>query len=528
MRSANLLTKLLTGGAATAVLMALPGAAQAQTRPTDPSTIDILDILVEKGVLTRTDADAVLTEARRRGEVDATAVRVPYVPEAVRNQIRDEVRKEVVETAKSEGWAQPGALPEWLDRFTFSGDVRVRGERQDYSVSNTPLLIDTNAVNADGGYTTDDVLPLRATTEDRYRARVRARFGIDARVNNFVDAGIRITTGNLSDPVSTNESLTGNFDRFTVGLDRAYIRLRPFDAKDTLGGSSLIFGKFDNPFFSTELIFDRDLQFDGVAGTISASFGEGEGAPRLFLTGGAFPLEEWDFTGNDKYLFAGQLGGEVAPTDGVRLKLAASLYEYSKVQGQYNTLNIRDNDFTAPDRVQFGNSLFNLRRDGGFVNSVLFGLASKFRVGAVTARGEFDVNSSLVASVDLEGIKNFAFDEADLDAREVPASSGDIGWHARLGIGYPKVDASGAWSLNAGYRRLEADSTLDLFTDSDFGLGGTDQEGFVIQGAYGIAPNFWLAGSWYSARTIDLLDATGTPAPPIDVDSFMLDLNAKF
>jgi hypothetical protein len=535
MRSPRLTTRLLTTATVALALSSLSPSALAQTRPTDPSTLDILDVLVEKGVLSRQDADGVLAEARRRTEADAGTVRVPYVPEAVRAQIRDEVKKEVIDTARTEGWAQPDALPEWLGRFNFSGDVRVRGEYIGFGASNTPLVPDINAINADGEYYVDDVLPLRPTTEDRVRSRVRARFAVDAKVNEYVEAGVRLVTGNLLDPVSTNESLTGNFDKFTVGMDRAYVRLRPFGRDDRFGGTNIVFGKFDNPFLSTELVFDRDLQFEGIAATFSASLGDGDDAPVVFVTGGAFPLEEWDFTGNDKNLFAGQIGASGSPTPGVRLKAAAALYEYSNVQGQYNTPGLRDNDYTAPDRVQFGNALFNLRQDGGIVNTVKFGLASKFRVAALIAMAEFDVNPSLIATLEFEGLKNLAFDKQDLLDRSIDPvnyplqSSGDMAWHARAGIGYPEFDVANAWKLSAGYRRLEGDSTLDLFTDSDFGLGGTDQKGFVIQGSWAPMKNLWLTGSWYSARTINLLDiTTGTTALPIDIDTFMLDLNVKF
>lgn len=524
-------TRLATAGAAI-VLVAMPGVSNAQTRMTDPSTIDILDILVEKGVLTREDANGVLTEARRRTEAAATTdtagsgvVRVPYIPQAVRDQIREDVKKEVVATAKQEGWAQPGALPGWLDRVSFSGDVRMRGEAQQFSSSNTPLLLDINAINEDGGYTTMDILPLRSTLQDRYRARVRARFAVDFKITDQVEAGVRFVTGNPNDPVSPNQTLTGNFDKFQVGFDRVFIRARPFAANSLLGESSLIFGKFDNPFFTTEMAFDRDLQFNGVAATLNAEVIDD--AVDVFATAGAFPLEEFDFTGNDKYLFGGQIGVAARPTDGVRLKLGASLFEFSKVQGQYNTIGLRDMDYTAASRVQFGNSLFNIRRDGGAVNTVLFGLASKYRVGMITARGEFDVNSSLVAAVDMEGIKNFAFDRQDLIDRMVPGSSGDMGWHGRVSIGYPEMSVRNAWELSMGYRHLEADSTLDLFVDSDFGLG-TDQEGFVIRGSWALAKDMWVEGSWFSARTLDLVDATGAIAPPVDTDTFMFDLNVRF
>lgn len=529
MRSPSFLKTLLATTSATIVLLMAPGAASAQGRPTEPSTIDLLDVLVEKGVLTRQDADGVLNEARRRTEAaakaDAGVVRVPYIPEAVRDQIREEVKQEVIATAKQERWAEPGKLPTWMDRISFSGDLRVRAERQSFSSSNAPLLLDINAINEDGAYTTADVLPLRSTLVDRYRGRVRARFAADARITDYVDAGFRFVTGNPNDPVSTNETLTGNFNKFMVGLDRAYVRLRPFGTGTMFGKSNLILGKFDNPFFTTELAFDRDLQFGGAAGTINASLAGG--MVDLFAIGGAFPLEEFDFAKSDKYMFGGQVGFGVKPVDGVRLRAGVSLFDFTNVQSKFNTIGLRDNDHTAPERVQFGNSLFNIRRDGGALNTVKFGLASDFRVGMATARAEFDVTDKLVAAIDVEVLKNFAFDVQELKDRLVPASSGNKGWHARGTIGYPDMNQAGAWELTAGYRRLEADSMLDLFVDSDFGLG-TDQEGYVVRGSYAIAKDLWIEGSWFAARTLDLIDATGTVAPPLDTDTFMFDVNVRF
>ncbi|OYW44775.1 MAG: hypothetical protein B7Z08_06145 [Sphingomonadales bacterium 32-68-7] len=528
MRKRNFFKQLL-GATSALTLLALPGLAAAQDRPTDPSTVDILDVLVEKGVLTRQDADGVLSEARRRAETREAVVRVPYVPEAVREQIRDEIRQEVIETAKAEGWAQPGSpRPSWLDRLTFSGDVRVRGEGLLYQGTNTPLVIDTNAVNEDGEYSELEVLPFRNTIDNRVRGRVRARFGVDVAINDYVSAGVRFATGDLRDSTSTNATLTRSFGRYQAGFDRAYVKLTPFAGESMFRGTGLVLGKFDNPFLSTEAIFDRDLQFEGAAATLAVNFGADAGAPRAFVTGGAFPLEEYEFTASDKYLFAGQVGGSAEIVPGFRFAAAGAIYHYQGLQGEYNTPGLRDNDFTAPSRVQFGNSLFNLRRDATVVNSVLFGLASEFSVASVYARAEFDVSAALVGSLEFEGARNLAFDAADLTARAVPGSSGDTLFHGRARIGHRDMDARGGWSFAAGYRSIEADATPDLFTDSDFGLGGTDQDGFVISGSWTPLDRMTLTGSWYSARTIDLLGADGTPALPIDTDTVQLDLGVKF
>jgi hypothetical protein len=455
-------------------------------------------------------------------------VRVPYVPEALREQITQEVREEVVKTAKAEGWAQPGALPGWLSRIDFYGDVRVRGEALMFQDGNAPLVLDVNAINANGNYNELEVLPYRNTVDRRYRGRVRARFGADIAVSDHVEAGFRVATGDLDDPTMTESPLAHNFGRIQVGFDRAYVRVKPVGEDSMFAGTSVTFGKFENPFLSTEAIFDRDIQFEGAAARLAAHFGSGENAPYVFATGGIFPLEDYAFTNKSKYLLGGQVGVGGQPVAGLRLRAAASLYNYSGLQGEYNTPGLRDNDFTAPTRVQFGNSIFNLRNDATAVNSVLFGLASEFSVASVYADAEIDINSQLIASIEFEGARNLAFKDSDLDTRLVPASSGDTLFHARVALGHRDMDLAGAWRFSAGYRRVEADATPDLFTDSDFGLGGTDQKGFVIGASWAPLDRLLLAGSWASARTIDFISPSGLPASPIDSDIGRLDLTIKF
>ena len=90
------------------------------------------------------------------------------------------------------------AIESAFGRFRFAGDVRVRGENF-----------------------------LQQGIADRNRARVRARFGIDGQLSEDFLGGIYIATGTLGDPTTTNETLTGFFDRKTIALDRGYITYNP-------------------------------------------------------------------------------------------------------------------------------------------------------------------------------------------------------------------------------------------------------------------------------------------------------------
>ena len=75
------------------------------------TTINLIFALVEKGVLTNDAAQALVKQAEEaaRKKVAATApapsdkvVRVPYVPESVKREIREQIKQEVVAQAKTE------------------------------------------------------------------------------------------------------------------------------------------------------------------------------------------------------------------------------------------------------------------------------------------------------------------------------------------------------------------------------------------------------------------------------------------
>ena len=122
-----------------------------------------------------------------------------------------------------------------LGRFKFTGDIRVRGESFN-----------------------------QETTPDRNRARVRARFGFEGKVGDFT-GGLSIASGSLGDPTSTNETLTNNFDRKTIGLDRAYVTYNPSNFK----ALQLTGGKFVYPWIRTGVTFDPDLNPEGFSEKLS-------------------------------------------------------------------------------------------------------------------------------------------------------------------------------------------------------------------------------------------------------------------
>ena len=87
---------------------------------------------------------------------------------------------------------------------------------------------------------------------------------------------------------------------------------------------------------------------------------------------------------------------------------------------------------------------------------------------------------------------------------------------------YGSAKKKGTWDITYFYKKLEADATIGLLTDSDFAGGGTDAKGHVFSATYAFHNN-WNFKATYFINQIDL--ASGDPK---DYDRLMLDLNFKF
>ncbi|HRL25501.1 MAG TPA: putative porin, partial [Brevundimonas diminuta] len=172
----------------------------------------LLELMVAKGLVTRAEADALLAEATvtpastpapiPAGGVAGGVQTIPYIPQIVRDQIKEELRAELGTQAQAQGWSAPGQTPEWTRGITLSGDIRVRGEGVFMDADNADIFVDYAAINAGGGQNINDKTPgyvgppYLNTLEDRQRARIRARFGLKAQIDSWISAEVRVATGN--------------------------------------------------------------------------------------------------------------------------------------------------------------------------------------------------------------------------------------------------------------------------------------------------------------------------------------------
>jgi hypothetical protein len=547
-------TRLVTALVALGLLCAT--AAHADERESLESlrqtTLALIEALVQSGVLTRDKADALLKQAQERAAAavaKATAeakpdnvVRVPYVPQVVRDQIRNEVKEEVLARARVERWGVPNATADWTDRLRIEGDVRFRSQKDSYGKDN-PSPEDFLAASLGGQTRAPDFaagtaggLATGNTQDGRERLRLRARLAVTAKVSDMVSAGMRLTTGSATDRVSTNQTLGQNANKYSFQLDRAYIRVDPAE------WLSLNAGRIANPWFSTDLVWSDNLNFEGLAATLKLP----QRAWRTFdpfITAGYFPIREDAPPRSRRSLVGAQVGFQWEAGETTRVKFGFAQYSYRNLEGRvdpdYDAVfgagrSYGQYEYEASLR-QRGNTLFLTNnpleiQTGLTPDKARWGLASKFRPTALTAAVELSQFSPVVVMLSGEVVRNNAFDRGEILARTgVALTDGrEHGYMLRASVGAQEVRNRGDWQFALTYRYLGSDAVLDAFTDSDFGLGGTNTRGYVFGANYGIDRNAALGLRYLWARTIDSPTVQPTVKDRFSADTLQVDLNVRF
>jgi len=507
------------------------------------TVINLLQTLVDQGVITREKAAQMVKSAQDKAAADAAAVakadegavRVPYVPQIVKDEISKQVAEEVkpavvadvVKEAKEEKWGVPGALPDWLTRTRVSGTVLLREEGILYSGSNVQnVYLNYNAVNSAGGITAAGANAYLDVNENRYRFRGAARLAIESDITDSIKTGMRLSTGNTSDLVSPSQTLDGTAP-YAFGIDNLYLRLDERN-NNRFPWFTAIGGRFNSPWFSpTDLIFHKQLTFNGMALTGRLGFGDGSAQQsHAFFTLAAMPIQEIALSAQDKWLYGAQLGTKLRFGD-QNLRFAAAIYDYANVQGRENAPNSTLFNYTAPQFFRTGNSLFNILNNGNST-SQLFALASKFRLVNVAATYDVPVGRHTLEFT-ADAVKNMGFNAADvLAVTGQQIAPRVMGYQGEVSFGDPEVLAAGAWRALIGYRYLERDAVIDAYTDSDFHFGGTDAKGYYLIGDLGLAKQLWLRMRYQSSNVIDGPSFNPVNGITYSVDTVQIDLNSRF
>lgn len=542
--------------------LALPALADASNEKAElerlrATTLALIDALVQQGLLSRERADALLKQAQAAAPASAgqaaqwgdapkpaaPVVRVPYIPQTLKDEITDQIRGEVLATTREQGWADSRALPNWLRGLNISGDLRVRAQRDDFDEPRYTADA-VGPCDISGGnlpavcYRTQAGTPawspdVTNTSVDRDRLTVRARLGFEAKVSDDTLLGLRLSTGSASSgPTSSSQTLGNSFNKAGVVLDRAFVRWEPrYDLR-------LFAGRMPNPFFGSDLLWPDDLGFDGLALQGEYTLDSGLYA---FATVGAFPLQEFS-VGRDKWLYALQLGADWAVGDNLQLRLGLGVYDFAKVEGVretepapagalVGTSDYFGSQYPAALRLK-GNTLIALN-DPTSTAAPVWGLASKFRPVNLSARLDLRLDDFRQASLHADWVKNGGFDLADIRTRAgTDAVDGlaerTTGAQLKFSVGSLALAEIGDWQVFGAWRRFERDAWIDGLTDTTwFGGGGTNYQGWQLGGQYAFDRRTTLGVRATASRNLE----DGQPnlsSAPLKVETLQVDLSTRF
>ena len=185
----------------------------------------LLDALVRKGVLTEKEAE----------------------------QISAEAAKEAVTTSASK--IQIG---DWVQELRIGGDLRMRNQAD----QRTPMVL-TNPLLGP----VDQVVP-----RDRWRFRLRLTADFKLQGNFF--GGVMLSTSDNRTTDTKNATFTGGYDNYGIWVARAFMGWIPTP------GLTFIVGKQANPFYTTDLVYDPEVDPIGLVERVDfhkffdMSFGE--------------------------------------------------------------------------------------------------------------------------------------------------------------------------------------------------------------------------------------------------------------
>ena len=167
---------------------------------------------------------------------------------------------------------------------------------------------------------------------DQNLQNYRLRFNADVQISDDLSGGFTLASGNINDPTSTNQTLTGFYARKPIALDRVFIQYHPSYFKP-LG---LVAGKFSYPWYNTELTWDKDLNPEGFGQTLNFDLKSTPVFKRIAFVGFELPFSQVAGTSlqNKSLLQTAVYGGQFQ----TEWRLANWL-EFAAYTGYYNFHN---------------------------------------------------------------------------------------------------------------------------------------------------------------------------------------------
>jgi putative porin len=169
----------------------------------------LLDVLVRKGILTEKEAENITADLARDAASSPTA----------KIQIGD-----------------------WVKELKLSGDIRIRNQWD----QRDPMVL------------TNPKLGPQDPHIQRDRWRFRLRLNADFKLAGNFFGGVQLATSDNRTTDTKNATYTGGYDNYGIWISRAFLGWAP------VPGLTFIAGKQANPFYTTDLVYDPEVDPQGL------------------------------------------------------------------------------------------------------------------------------------------------------------------------------------------------------------------------------------------------------------------------
>ncbi len=395
----------------------------------------------------------------------------------ITDQEGEDLRSELTKDFAANSAAGKLNLGSHLTEFKLGGDVRLRHQVETQAPQNGTV------------------------SNERTRERFRFRFNGDALMQKGWGAGFALETASAAD--SGNQTLENGNNDYNLYLARAYVSWRP-NLNWMFAG-----GKQKNPFYTTDMVWDSDINPQGVTEIHTRFIGAKD---TLEFRAGQLLMDDNNETGigragRDAWLFAQQA-------------------VYTHWFGKDAIGNVVNSLVIAPGFMLYNDStLSGLDNETPF-NGTTDGLA------VFTMPGEVNWMNVAGAGTSVKLYWDFAYNlEAERRVRKVYGLANQpkdaAAWLVGVGYGSGTGKVQGDYSVKLDYRSLGTGSLDVNLSDSDWAFGRVNQEGFKLAAAYNLTDFASFNATYF--HTTDKRETQTSAVSNLDHSQILqLDLVVKF
>ena len=321
-------------------------------------------------------------------------------------------------------------MPDWVTGYKLSGDFR--GRFDDITVD-SPLL------------------------SDRLRLRYRLRVGLVVDMKDDLQVGFRLGSGDTAsgfsastgNPLSNNTTFQDNGSKKFIYVDAAYGKWTAIN--DGTWKVTGTFGKMDNPFRISNMVFDYDLTPEGAA--IQTVYKINDSHSLAFNTA-AFVLDEESGSSHDPILYGGQVIWDATWTPKWSTSLGVSAFD------------IVNKEALTTGNVPYVNQGNTRVFDGNAIGGSSYDLVYNYNpiIGSASITYTLDSFPLYKGKFPIKLATEF------MDNPGAPNNNEGY-WG---GITFGKSGKKGTWDISYRYQYLEADAWYDQLVDDDNMAGYTN------------------------------------------------------